>query len=255
MTQTVPRWLYFYLWTAPHLLQVVLVIVMVRRNLQRRFPAFFLYTVCQVLLFAVLFAMDRIDAVTQVQYDWAGLAEEAISIVLRFAVVHEIFIDVFRSYPGLRSLGDVLFRWSTALLGIGAVIVVAYTSGTEMNRFTVAYVVVDRAVSIVQCGLLVLLILLARFFSLSWTNYAFGITLGFGLFASVELAVTALKAQYGVFAAFRWMDVVTMLTYHVCAAVWMVALALTERASQPITRIPSHELENWNDALQRLLQQ
>jgi hypothetical protein len=35
----------------------------------------------------------------------------------------------------------------------------------------------------------------------------------------------------------------------------MVALALPERASQPITRIPSHELENWNDALQRLLQQ
>ena len=250
-----PRLIFLYLWIAPHTLQVVLAHMMIRRKMVRQFPAFFTYTVFEVTQFALLFAMDQISSVSADQYNIAWLAGGAMSIALRFAVVHEIFSVVFRSYPALREFGGVLFRWATAVLMIAAVTLVAYSSGNELDRFTVALTIVDRAVAIVQCGLLVLLVLLARFLNFSWSSYTFGIALGLGFFASTQLGVSALRAHYGVTVAPTLFDEISMGAYHCCVLFWMVALWFPKREASVVRSAPSHELEHWNSALQRLLHQ
>jgi hypothetical protein len=252
---TVPHWLFLYLWIAPHTLQAVLAVMMIHRMLVRQFPAFFTYTVFEVAQFLVLFTLARMASVSGSHWGVVWLTGSAISIALRFAVVHEIFSNVFHSYPALQEFGGVLFRWATAVLMIVAVTMVAYTSGDEMNRFTVAVLIVSRAVSIVQCGLLVLLVLLARFLSFPWTSYAFGIALGLGFFASVELGLSALQAQYGLFVASNILPTVSMATYHCCVLFWMVTLLRPERRLSRVSSTPTHELEHWNAALHRLLQQ
>ena len=40
--------LWHYLWIAPHALQIIIAIVMLRRGLFREFPVFFTYTVFQI---------------------------------------------------------------------------------------------------------------------------------------------------------------------------------------------------------------
>jgi hypothetical protein len=176
-------------------------------------------------------------------------------MILRFVVVHEIFDNVFQSYPALKAFGGVVFRWATVVLMIIAVTVVGYSSGTDLNRFTVVYTILDRAVSIVQCGLLVLLVLLARFLSFPWTSYAFGIALGLGFFASVDLGIAALRAQYGLALAAEITDPISMATYHCCVLFWVVILLRPERVIGRVGSPPNQELEHWNSALQRLLQQ
>ncbi|MGC2197403.1 MAG: hypothetical protein WA628_22200 [Terriglobales bacterium] len=252
---TVPRWLFNYLWIAPHALQVVLAIMMIHRKLAKTFPAFFTYTIFEIVQFLILFTIDKSPLFTADQYSMASLAGGAISIALRFAVVHEIFSTVFRSYPALQAFGTVLFRWATALLMIVAVILVGYTSGNEMDRYRIAYVVIDRAVSIVQCGLLVLLLLLARFLRFPWTSFVFGIALGLGLFASMELGLSALQAQYGLYVAWGILPSVTMAIYHCCVVFWVVSLLLPERQPGRMNEASGYELEHWNDALERLLHQ
>ncbi len=252
---TVPRWLFFYLWVAPHVLLAVLAIVMIQRRLFRQFPAFFIYTVYEVLQFVALFTLDRIDSVSQDQWGTAELVGRTGSMILRFAVVHEIFNHVFETYPALKAFGGVLFRWATVVLMIIAVTMVGYSSGTELDRFTVVYTILDRAVSIVQCGLLVLLVLLARFLSFPWKSYAFGIALGLGLFASVNLGISAIKAQYGLTFAYGIMDPISMATYHCCVLFWIVSLLRPERKIARADSPSGHELEHWNSVLQRLLQQ
>jgi hypothetical protein len=252
---TAPRLLFLYLWIAPHALQAVLAAMMIRRKLVRRFPAFFTYTLYEVMQFLVLFTMDHMDSVSGEQYASVWLVGEAISIGLRFAVINEIFSNVFQSYPALQELGGVLFRWATVVLMLVAVTLVAYSSGSEVDRLTVSLAIVDRVVNIVQCGLLVLLILLARFLSFSWTNYTFGIALGLGFFASVELGISALRAQYGVLAAHNLFADLSMATYHCCVLFWIVTLLRPERGRTRVSSAPAHDLEHWNDALQRLLHQ
>ena len=255
MQYIVPRWVYMYLWIAPAVLQAGLAAMMIHRKLARRFPVFLLFTVYQVVLCAVLVTLDLMDSVSGSQYANAYIVGGVIGAALRFAVVYEIFGEVFHAYPALHEFGGILFRWATAILMIVAVILVAYTSGPDMDKLSMTFLIINRTVYIMQCGLLVLLVLLARFLRFSWTSYVMGITLGFGLFASVELGLSALRAQYGLYFAWKALPVVTAGTYHICVLLWVVTLLVPEYSSRRTVPGPVQELQHWNDALERVLHQ
>ena len=249
------RALSMYLWVAPHVLQVALAMMLVCRKLVKEFPAFFLYTLGEVLQFVVLYTMNSTPSVTNAEYRTAWVLGGILSVVLRFAVVQEIFRHVFRSYPALQQFEGFLFRWATVVLMIVAVTLVGYTSGSGADRIGVAITVVDRAVSIIQCGLLVFLLLLARFLRFSWRSYVFGIALGMGLFASVQLATTAIRAHLGVAAAPEFFDLLSMATYHCCVLFWIVVLYLPQEKATRVSALPMDGLAQWNEALQQLLHQ
>src|SRR5215470_2990000 len=130
---TASRFFFYFFWFASHVLQIVIVVFLVRRKMIRQFPAFFVYTCFQILQFAVLFTMDSMDSITRDQYYAAWMVERYISAMLRFAVIHEIFQHVFHSYAALQSFGERLYRWCTALLMVVAVVLVAYSTGTNLN--------------------------------------------------------------------------------------------------------------------------
>ena len=90
--------LWHYLWIAPHALQIIIVIVMMRRGLLREFPVFFTYTVFQIVEGGTLFILDHSAAVSGYQYWCAHSVGLAIDIVLRFAIIYEVFTSVFRNY-------------------------------------------------------------------------------------------------------------------------------------------------------------
>jgi hypothetical protein len=247
--------LFTYLWVAPHVLQVALAVMMFRRKLIREFPAFFSYTVFEAVQFLILYTMYHSNAVTDHQYTVVWLAGSCGSVALRFAVVYEIFRKVFESYPALKDFCTLVFRWATVVLLLVAVVLVGWASGYETDRLTTAYTVIDRAVSIVQGGLLIFILLLSRIFSFPWRSYVFGIALGVGLFASVELGVLAIRSEIGVSVRSDFFDMFSMAAYHCCVLFWIVTLLLPERENTRITSVPAHNLDHWNDALQRLLHQ
>jgi hypothetical protein len=246
--------LFTYLWVAPHVLLVALAVMIVRRRLVREFPAFFAYTVYEAVQFAVLFTMYH-STVSAQDYTVAWLIGSCISVAMRFAVVHEIFSKVFESYPALNGFCTLVFRWATVVLLLVAVVLVGWASGHETDRITVAYTVADRAVSIVQGGLLIFILLLSRFFSFPWRSYVFGIALGVGFFASVELGLLAIRTHIGVGAQQDFFNMLGMAAYHCCVLFWIVTLLLPERKETRVNSVPAHDLDHWNDALQRLLHQ
>jgi hypothetical protein len=249
------RILFNYLWIAPHVLQVALAVIMLRRKLAREFPAFFAYTVYEVLQFLVLYTMAHVDAFSGEQYAAAWLVGGAFSIVLRFAIVSEIFHHVFQDYPSLNKFGMLVFRWATVVLMVVAVVLVASASGGEPDRNTAIMNIVDRTVSIVQCGLLVLVLMLSRFLSFTWRSYVFGIALGLGLFASAELGISALRAQFGTAVAMDFFNLLTLAVYHCCVLLWIAYLLLPQRVTARVSSVPANDLAHWNDALERLLDQ
>src|ERR1700751_4204335 len=121
---------YYYLWIAPHVLQIVLAVLMIRKSLVREFPTFFAYVVFEILQFVTLASMATLHTYDGCAYVW--YAGETVSAALRFAVIREIFTKVFENYSPLKQLGNQIFRWATVLLVIAAVLVVAYTPGNEM---------------------------------------------------------------------------------------------------------------------------
>jgi hypothetical protein len=251
---TILRVLWYYLWVAPHVLQLAILGLMVRRGLHRKFPAFFLYTIFEILQLGVLLAVSQLDRGAYATLFADGLA---ISTAIRFWVIYELYVYFFHNYPALNVSGRFLFRAATITLLFLAVglAVVAPSVGPD-GPLRVTYTL-DRTVSILQGGLLIVLFLFSRYFSLSWRTHAFGIALGLGIFACVELATSAIWLHVGALAADRIMiNMLTMVVYQGCVFVWLFYLARAE----PVTRrgsgvLPAQDLELWNQELEHLLHQ
>ena len=252
---TTSRFLFYFFLFASHALQIAIAGILVRRKMVREFPVFFVYTCFQVLQFAVIFTMDAMDSVTRGQFIVPFIAEKYISAGLRFAVIHEVFHHVFRSYPALQSMGGRLLRWSIVLLMILAVLVVSYSTGTSLDRESLVLIVIDRAVHIMQVGLLVMLLLLVKYLRLTWSTYVLPIAVGLGLYSSTMLVIAALRAHYGPYYQPILLGNIEDISYTCSAMVWFTALVVPERALKQVEIPVSAELESWNAALQRLLEQ
>jgi hypothetical protein len=176
-------------WIAHPALELSLAGIMVWRKLHRTFPIFFAYVVFQLFDFAIMFPIHQSGNYDLYFYSyWIGTG---ISLALGFKVIHEIFLNVFRPYHTLKDLGTVLFRWA-ALVMLFVAIVVAAASPADSSPIVQAVTTVERCVRVIQCGLILFLLFFSRYLGVSWRQHSFGIILGFGGFASVELAAIAL---------------------------------------------------------------
>jgi hypothetical protein len=178
------------LWIAHPVLELVLVGIMLRRGLHRTFPVFFAYTAFEVLDFAVLFPVYRSGNI--MAYFYAYWISAAISLAIGFKVIHEIFLDVLRPYPNLKDLGTLLFKWAALVMFLVAMVVTAASPAGTDTPLEQAVIIVQRCVRVTQCGLILFLLFFSRHLGVSWRQPSFGIALGFGGFASVELVGLAL---------------------------------------------------------------
>lgn len=224
------------LWCSQPILQSAVAMILWRRKLHKKFPVFFLFLWAQIAIFVVIFPLwlagnfpgNNTTGSSNGSSNWfAGYYTlyfglfwlgEAINAVLGFKVIHEIFLDVFRPYHTLKDLGTLLFRWAGIVMLLVSV-VVAFANSYEQSPLVHAITTLHRSVRIVQVGLILFLILFAGFLGVSRKQISFGISLGFGLFASVELMLMVLKSGGLVKEAI--FDTINMVAYNVAILVWL----------------------------------
>jgi hypothetical protein len=243
-----------YLWTAPHLLQAILLVLLIRRGFYKQFPIFLSYIGFEVLQFVVLFVMLRSRSVSGGEYYYAFALGSVASASLRFGVIYEVFTHVFRNYPALGGVGSALFRWTAVLLLLLALCLAWLAPGEGTGHLMVMIDVLNRSVSVLQCGLLLFLFLFSGYFALSWRSYVFGIALGLGIYASLDLAIASIRSQIEPRETSLLNDIM-MGTGFACLLIWMFYLLAPEREAQLASKeLPTHDLETWNQELQRLIQ-
>jgi len=181
------------LWIAHPVLQTCVAVVMIRRKLHRTFPVFFTYIISQILVFAAVFPAYQSGNYRSFFFTYWICA--VISLVVGFKVIHEIFLDVFRPYHTLKDLGSVLFKWAALVMLLVACVVAAASPAGDQGPVVQAVATVQRCVRVIQCGLILFLLVFSRYLGVSWRQHSFGIALGFGGFASAELAMVALNAS------------------------------------------------------------
>jgi hypothetical protein len=181
-------------WLAGPLLQIILLTYMVGHKLHRVLPRFFSYILFQTLKSACLFITYRYFSESYFDVYWAG---NAVSVLLAVAVMDEILQSLLREYKSTQTFGTTIFRWSCGLLLLLAIIGAWSSSETGADGVVAAVFAFDRSVRLMQCGLFLLLMLLGRFLRNCWRQPAFGIALGFGVFASVELILISIVMSYG----------------------------------------------------------
>ena len=210
------RILYYVLWVAHPVLQTVIAIAMFRRGQHRIFKFFFAYIVAQILSFAVVFPMYRYNYSACFYLYWFTTA---ISVALGFQVIHEAFLDVFRPFHTLRDLGTVLFKWAGLVMLLVAGVVSVSTSSSNTAPWMQAIMTAQRCVRIIQVGMVLFLLFFARYLGVSRRQHSFGIALGFGTFAIVELTLIASWA--GAHLTEASMSLINMTAYNCTLFIWL----------------------------------
>ena len=208
---------YYGLWLLHPVLQVTIAVFMVRRRQLKNFRFFFAYLVSQLLSFAIVFPA----------YVWRGYsamfylywATSAISVTCGFFVIHEVFVEVFRFFHTLRDLGTVLFKWAGLVMLLVAAVVSISTNSTEITPWMQAILTSQRCVRMIQVGMVLFLLFFAQYLGVSWKQHSFGIALGFGSFAIIELVLVSSWA--GNHIVDPWMSIINMGAYNVSLGLWL----------------------------------
>jgi hypothetical protein len=206
------------LWIAHPLLQLSVAAVMFHRKSHKVFPVFFTYLISQILMFSVLFPIFQLEYSDLFFFAYWSCA--AISLAIGFKVIHEIFLDIFRPYHTLKDLGSVLFQWAALVMLLVAGVVAAASPVAAQGPLVQAVLTVQRCVRVTQCGLILFLLVFSKYLGVTWRQHSFGIALGFGSFASAELALLALYASAHISPTA--MSLVNMLAYNGAILIWLV---------------------------------
>lgn len=237
------NWLMNLSWLGGPALQVTLLVYMVHRKLHGVFPRFFSYIVFQIVKSGVLFVTFRYYDGAYFDAYWTG---NAISVVLAVTVMDEILHSLFKEYGGAQNLGAIIFRWTSGLLFVLAIVNALTSHEGSADRVVAAVLTFDRSVRLMQCGLVCLLMILCRYLRNCWRQRVFGIALGFGVFASIELILVSIAMRYGSSAA-STLSVVKSLAYNVVTLLWIGYLRQDSESIPEVEVVP--QLSGRNVAL------
>jgi hypothetical protein len=238
------------LWIAGMATQGLLAVVLISKKVWRKFPFFTCYSLASCLASVMIYALQKKPVGLFYAY-WIG---EAVSVVLGFAVVYEIFKHLFSVHGALSKLASLIFRCAIVVfLCVGLVMIFVQTPGS-IGNIGKGILVVEQATRIIEVGLLMFLFGCSSAFGLHWKQSAFGIALGLGIFATVELTAVTLRAQVGAQAA-DILNIVRILAFNISLFIWLGYLLVPERATSA-GEIPKRaQLEQWNQAVMELISQ
>jgi len=225
-------------WVAGPVLETVLLACMVHRKLHRVFPRFFSYIIFQVLKSGILFLTYRYYEEAYFDAYWTG---SAISVILAVTVMDEILQHVFKDYGGAQNLGAVIFRWACGLLLVLAIVTAVTSQDGSADRVVAVVLTFDRSIRVMQCGLFCLLMILCRLLKNCWRQQVFGIALGFGLFASMEMILVSLAMSYGGKAG-PTLSLVKSAAYNVVTILWIGYLRQQAQSIPAVEMVPRLEV-------------
>ena len=117
-----------------------------------------------------------------------------------------------------------------------------------------AVLLAAEAVRIVEVGLIMFLFLSSSAFGLHWRQSTFGIALGLGMYAAVELTTVTLMTHLST-SATEGLSLVRSLAFNFSLFIWLGYLLAPERATSSAEIPKRAQLEQWNQAVMELISQ
>ena len=254
-----------YLWVAPSILLLILAGLMWRLGHHKRFPLFFAFAIVSAVGELTLYVCDLAPFVPPIAWWYVFWANLLLLGLLKFGLVGEIFAGGFDSYPSVAKLGRVLIRGAGACLLFAAALAAAWAPKDSIFGIVTGAHLLEQTTGMVEAGLLVVIFLLCSYFHLSLSRQLFGIALGLGVEACVDLAIWATTANAGLPQEKRvLLDFAEMSIHHVSVLIWFYYLLVPGKGPKPpggsSTDPPppathQQDLEALNHELERLVHQ
>jgi hypothetical protein len=198
--------------------------------------------ICLPLLYLCGRGIDRYLAYHVYFYTyWTCYALEA---VLSLLVIYSIFKLAMAPLKGLQTLGMLVFRW-VAAISVAVAIGVAVTPHLSGVKFMTAMITqLQQTSSILTLCLLLFVCFAIRPMGLSFRSRIFGVSLGLGVFATINLVNSAWLARYAnMYSVF---SVVNGLAVGLTLLTWSAYFAFPEPKRRIITLPTTSPFLRWN---------
>jgi hypothetical protein len=192
-------------------LEVLLICRLSLDKIWRRYPYFFAYVVFVIVQTVVLYAIFRLARSFYVPW---YLNSGMVNLWARFLVVWEVFRHTFPSRSSLRRI--VSGGFTAALLLVGTLLA-AMTWGIQTyGRSHSVYRALDRSFGFAQAVLILLVLIVARYYHVELGRNVWGMAVAFGMYSSLSTANSAFVDMFHFFFPY-WaligpLSLVVMLT-------------------------------------------
>ena len=229
-------------------LQAVLMWFIVRNQFVKIFPAFFIYT-----CFSLLTGIGRLLLThTEKPYLYFYWSTEAIYALLGIAVLYEVYKTVFGN---LKRAFWFKAIFPAAVVG-ALTLTFLHTPGLFTGPQSMLKVIMssEMTVRMLQVALFMILIGSVALFGLRWRAQAFGISAGYGIYASVCLLASTKLYEIGTNFEQVW-GIATVMSYTIAGLIWVWFFS---NKPEPPKRRAEHpplsvrDLEQYRDAIQKV---
>lgn len=235
------------IWVVGLCLQALLALTLLARRSWKKYPVFSAYVFFNLFFAALAYAVFR----NRFVYYYTFWICDAIGIILGLGVVREIFTNVFSPHPALRKLATMIFRVAVVLLVILACGVIYEQSGNARGIGN-GVLLAAEAARVVEVGLTMFLFLSSSAFGLHWRQSVFGMALGLGLFAAVELIADTMIGHVSS-ATVQAFNLGHGISFCISLLIWLGYLLFPERATSSGELPKQAQLEQWNQAVTELI--
>jgi len=234
-------------WLTCIILQVLLALVLLIKRTWVSYPIFSAYVFFSLFEASILYVLSQKTMV----YFFAFWICEAIGILLGLAVVREIFTNLFSPHPALRKLATLIFRGAVVALLVlaGGVI---YAQSADGRGIANAVLLAAEATRIIEVGLIMFLFLSSSAFGLHWRQNLFGIALGLGMVAAVELVTVSFVGHVSPSVA-QALSLIRVSSFGMSLLIWTGYMLAPERIATSVDVPQRAQLEQWNQAVMELI--
>jgi hypothetical protein len=141
----------------------------------------------------------------------------------------------------------VLFKWAGLVMLLVAGVVSASTPVSETGPLEQGIMTLQRSVRVIQCGLVLFLLVFSSYLGISRRQRSFGLALGFGSFAGIELGLVALHASGLVRLTPAITGCLNMVAYNAAIVVWLTYSVMKCPARQAVAA--HFRSQRWNQGL------
>ena len=172
---------------------------------------------------------------------WASFAVES---VLSLILIYSLFNLAMAPLGGLKKLGTLVFRWAASISFVIA-IGVALTPHVNINAFIVLFVnQLQRTQSMLTLSLLLFVCFAVRPLGLTYSSRVFGVSLGLGIMATLNLINSALMTHSE--DLYTQFNVIKGIVTCGIFLLWTVYFALPEPKRRIIVLPTTSPFLRWN---------
>lgn len=246
----------YALWALTLLLQAASIVSLLRHRLLREYTWFFSYIVWSATRSLVMFGLLRLYAHKVVNYPtyfYVFWVSDVISMALCVAVAYSVIRRLFQDFEMLQRYASVAFGVALAGLLAGAILLSDLAKGNE-KALLGATLMLNRSLLFVQVGLVLLTCAFAAWAALPWRrDVNFGIALGFGVEASVEIIAVTMRTEVGSSANTTY-QILRSFSYLVAVVTWFLYIRAPQREQQIGDHLAgTSELDSLNRTLAEML--